>query len=155
VKRTTLSTGPKEQGEIKWRLELKTLIVVAGLMTKEGCVLVSQRKEDSPHGGLWEFPGGKVMEGEEPREALRRELKEELDIEVEVGRIFDAVFEPHPGGPLLLLAFRCGKVKGHLKPLGCADLRWVPLKDLVGLAMPPADEPIRKRLCSPEESALL
>ena len=95
------------------------------------------------------------MEGEEPREALRRELKEELDVEVEVGRIFDAVFEPHPEGPLLLLAFRCGKVKGHLKPLGCADLRWIPLKDLEGLAMPPADEPIRKRLCSPEESARL
>jgi 8-oxo-dGTP diphosphatase len=155
VKQTTLSTEPKEQGEIKWRLELKTLIVVAGLMIEEGNVLVSQRKEDSPHGGLWEFPGGKVMEGEEPREALRRELREELDIEVEVGRIFDAVFEPHPEGPLLLLAFRCGKVKGHLKPLGCADLRWVPLKDLEGLAMPPADEPIRKRLCSPEESARL
>ena len=95
------------------------------------------------------------MEGEEPREALRRELKEELDIEVEVGRIFDAVFEPHPEGPLLLLAFSCGKVKGHLKPLGCSDLRWVSLKELEGLAMPPADEPIRKRLCSPEESTRL
>ena len=150
-----LSTEPKEQVEIKWRPELKTLIVVAGLMIEEGNVLVSQRKEDSPHGGLWEFPGGKVMEGEEPREALRRELKEELDIEVEVGRIFDAVFEPHPEGPLLLLVFRCGKVKGNLKPLGCTDLRWVSLKDLEGLAMPPADEPIRKRLCSPKEGGFL
>jgi 8-oxo-dGTP diphosphatase len=134
---------------------MKTLIVVAGLMIEDGNVLVSKRREDSSHGGLWEFPGGKMMEGEEPREALRRELKEELDIEVEVGRIFDAVFEPHPRGSLLLLAFRCGKVKGHLKPLGCADLRWVPLKDLEELAMPPADESIRKRLCSPEEFARL
>ena len=134
---------------------MKTLIVVAGLMIEEGNVLVSQRKEDSPHGGLWEFPGGKVMEGEEPREALRRELKEELDIEVEVGRIFDAVFEPHPEGPLLLLAFCCSKAKGHPRPLGCADLRWVPLKALEGLAMPPADEQIRKRLISPDASAYL
>ena len=134
---------------------MKTLIVVAGLMIQESNVLVSQRKEDSPHGGLWEFPGGKVMEGEEPREALRRELKEELDIEVEVGRIFDAVFEPHPEGPLLLLAFRCRKMKGLLKSLGCADLRWVPLKDLEKLAMPPADEPIRKRLCSSKEDGFL
>jgi 8-oxo-dGTP diphosphatase len=155
VKQITLSTEQKERGETKWRPELKTLIVVAGLMIEEGCVLVSQRKEDSPHGGLWEFPGGKVMEGEEPREALRRELKEELDVEVEVGRIFDAVFEPHPEGPLLLLAFRCGKVRGHLKPLECADLRWVPLRDLEKLVMPPADEPIRKRLCSPEENGFL
>lgn len=149
-----LSTEPKEQGEIKWRLRLKTLIVVAGLMIEEGNALVSQRRENSPHGGLWEFPGGKVMEGEEPREALRRELKEELDIEVEVGRIFDAVFEPHPEGPLLLLAFRCGKVKGRLKPLGCEDLRWVPLRDLKELAMPPADQPIRRRLCSEEDGFL-
>ena len=134
---------------------MKTLIVVAGLIIQDRKVLVSQRKEDSPHGGLWEFPGGKVIEGEEPREALRRELKEELDIEVEVGRIFDAVFEPHPEGSLLLLAFRCRKMKGLFKPLGCADLRWVPLKDLEGLAMPPADEPIRKRLCSPEEDGFL
>lgn len=134
---------------------MKTLIVVAGLMIQDRKVLVTQRKEDSPHGGLWEFPGGKVMEGEEPREALRRELKEELGIEVEVGRIFDAVFEPHPEGPLLLLAFRCRKMKGFLKPLGCADLRWVPLKDLEKLAMPPADEPIRKRLCCPEEDGFL
>jgi 8-oxo-dGTP diphosphatase len=134
---------------------LETLIVVAGLMIEEGKVLVSQRKEDSPHGGLWEFPGGKVTEGEEPREALRRELKEELDIEVEVGRIFDAIFEPHPEGSILLLVFRCRKTKGNLKPLECADLRWVPLKDLEGLAMPPADEPVRKRLCSPDESARL
>ena len=55
---------------------MKTLIVVAGLMIEEGSALVSQRRENSPQGGLWEFPGGKVMEGEEPREALRRELKE-------------------------------------------------------------------------------
>jgi len=134
---------------------LKTLIVVAGVLTEEGKVLVTQRKEDSPHGGLWEFPGGKMMEGEEPREALRRELKEELDIEVEVGRISDAVFEAHLRDPILLLAFRCRKMKGHLKPLGCANLQWAHLKDLERLAMPPADDPIRKRLCSLEESDLL
>ena len=134
---------------------MKTLIVVAGVLTEEGKVLVTERKVDSPHGGLWEFPGGKVMEGEEPREALRRELKEELDIEVEVGRIFDAVIEPHLGDLILLLAFCCRKMKGHLKPLGCANLQWVHLKDLERLAMPPADNPIRKRLSSSEDTGLL
>jgi 8-oxo-dGTP diphosphatase len=124
-------------------------------MIQERNVLVSQRKKDSPHGGLWEFPGGKVMDGEEPREALRRELKEELGIEVAVGRIFDAVFEPHPESPLLLLAFRCRRIKGFLKPLGCSDFRWVRLKDLEKLPMPPADDPIRKRLCFPEDDGFL
>ena len=134
---------------------MKTIIVSAAVIIEQRRVLVTQRKADSPHGLLWEFPGGKVMEGEEPREALRRELKEELDIEVEVGRIFDAVFEPHPEGPILLLAFRCGKIKGYFKPIGCADLRWIPLKELERLSMPPADEPIRKRLCSAEEDSFL
>jgi len=149
------STEPKEQDGTESRGELKTLIVVAGVMMEEGKVLVTQRKEDSPHGLLWEFPGGKVMEGEEPREALRRELKEELDIEVEVGRIVDAVFKFHPKDPLLLLVFRCQRMKGLLKPLGCADLQWVSLHDLEGLAMPPADDSIRKQLCSPVQPDLL
>lgn len=129
---------------------MKTLMVVAGLMIEEGKVLVSKRKENSPHGGLWEFPGGKVMPEEEPREALRREIKEELDIDVEVGKIFEAVFDLAPGGPMLLLAYWCRRLKGLLKPLGCADLQWVSPENLKALAMPPADEPIRQRLCSPE-----
>lgn len=133
---------------------MKTLIVTAGMIVEQGKVLVTQRKEDSPHGLLWEFPGGKVKEGEEPREALRRELKEELDIEAEVGMIFEAVFHPYPD-PILLLAYRCRRDKGILKPLGCRDLRWVGLSELKGLVMPPADDPIRKHLCSSEKQLFL
>jgi 8-oxo-dGTP diphosphatase len=134
---------------------MKTLIVTAGVIIEQGKVLVTQRKEDSPHGLLWEFPGGKVKEGEEPREALRRELKEELDIEAEVGMIFEAVFHPYPKQPILLLAYCCRRDKGILKPLGCHDLRWVGLSELKGLAMPPADDPIRKHLCSSENQLVL
>lgn len=134
---------------------MKILIVVAGVMIEDGKVLVGRRREGSPHGGLWEFPGGKVSEGEEPREALRRELREELGIEVEVGRIFDAIFEPAAEDPMLLLAFRCQRLKGLIKPLACSDLRWVSLKELEELAMPPADDPIRQRLGSPEKDSLL
>jgi len=142
------SIGPRGQVGIEWRDELKTIIVTAGLIIEQGKVLVTQRKEESPHGLLWEFPGGKVMEGEEPREALRRELKEELDIDAEVGMIFEAVFHTYPEHPVLLLTYRCRIEKGTLKRLGCHDLRWVNLKGLEKLAMPPADNPVRKRLCS-------
>lgn len=133
---------------------MKTIIVTAGVIIEQGKVLVTQRKEDSHQGLLWEFPGGKVKEGEEPREALRRELKEELDIEVEVGMIFEAVYHPYPKYPILLLAYHCRIEKGVLKPLGCHDLRWVNLKELRELVMPPADDPIRKHLCSSEERLL-
>jgi 8-oxo-dGTP diphosphatase len=134
---------------------MKTIIVTAGLVIEQGKVLVTQRKADSPHGLLWEFPGGKVKEGEEPREALRRELKEELDIEAEVGTIFETVFHPYPNDPILLLVYQCRVEKGILKPLGCHDLRWVNLRELQRLVMPPADDPIRKHLCSSKEELLL
>jgi 8-oxo-dGTP diphosphatase len=136
------------------RDEMKTVIVAAALTMEHGKLLVTQRKKDSSHGLLWEFPGGKVKEGEDPREALRRELKEELDVEVEVGRLFDAVFYSYPEFPILLLVYRCRVEKGSLKPIECHDLRWVTLKELEALAMPPADDPIRKHLSSVERDVL-
>ncbi len=142
------STGRRNAAGIVLRDEMKTVIVAAALIIEEAKILVTQRKKDSPHGLLWEFPGGKVKEGEEPREALRRELMEELDVEAEVGMIFDAVFYPYPEYPILLLIYRCRVKKGPLKPIGCHDLRWVTLRELEKLAMPPADEPVRKRLGS-------
>jgi len=130
------------------RDEMKTIIVTAALIIEQDKILVTQRKKDSSYGLLWEFPGGKVKKGEEPREALRRELKEELDVEAEVGMIFDAVFHSSLEYSILLLVYRCWVEKSSLKPIGCHDLRWVKLKELETLAMPPADEPIRKCLCS-------
>jgi len=127
---------------------MKTVIVTAALITEQGKILVTQRKPGDSHGLLWEFPGGKVKEGEEPREALRRELKEELDVEVEPGMIFDAAFYSYPEYPILLLVYHCRIEKGSLKPIGCHDLRWVNLQELETLPMPPADEPIRKHLGS-------
>lgn len=129
---------------------MKAVIVAAALIIEVGKILVTQRKKDSPHGFLWEFPGGKVKEGEEPRRALRRELMEELDVEAEVGMIFDAIFYSYPEYPVLLLIYRCRIGKGVLKPIGCHDLRWVTLRELEKLAMPPADDPIRKHLGSLE-----
>ena len=129
---------------------MKILIVTAGVIIEQGKVLITQRKENAPHGLLWEFPGGKVKEGEEPREALRRELREELDIEAEVGMIFEAVFHNYPEHPILLLTYHCRIEKGIPRCLGCHDLRWVNSEELEKLPMPPADGPIRKRLCSPK-----
>jgi 8-oxo-dGTP diphosphatase len=127
---------------------MKTIIVTAGLIVEERKVLVAQRKEGSSHGLLWEFPGGKVEEGEEPRQALRRELKEELGIEVKVGKMFEALLHFYPEYPILLLAYHCRIEKGIPKPLGCRECRWVNLEELKGLAMAQADEPVQRHLCS-------
>ena len=150
-----LSIWRRKEAVIASRDEMKTVIVTAALIIEQGKILVTQRKEDSSHGLLWEFPGGKVKEREEPREALGRELKEELDVEVEVGMLFDAVFHSYPEYPILLLVYRCRIVKGSLKPIGCHDLRWVSLREVEKLAMPPADDPIRKHLSSSEKGLSL
>jgi 8-oxo-dGTP diphosphatase len=131
---------------------MKTVIVTAGVIIEGKKVLVAQRMEDALHGLLWEFPGGKAKEGEDPREALRRELKEELDIDVEVENIFEVVFHSYPEYPILLLAYGCRVKQGVPKPVGCKALRWFNLKELNELALAPADEPIRKRLVSLEGS---
>jgi len=127
---------------------MKTIIVAAALMIEQGKILVTQRREGAHFGLFWEFPGGKVQEGEEPRQALCRELEEELGIEAEVGEIFDAVFHVYPEYPVLLLVYRCQVRKGDPRPLGCRDLRWVDLEGLDEIAMPPADDPIRRKLRS-------
>src|SRR4030043_2017217 len=111
-----LSIGPRKQAAIALRDELKTIIVTAGVIIEKKKVLVAQRMEGALRGRLWEFPGGKVEDGEDPREALRRELKEELDVEVEVGKLFEAVFYSYPEFPLLLLVYCCRVEKGSLKP---------------------------------------
>ena len=141
-----LSTGQRRRAGIAPRDEMKTVIVTAALISERDRILVTQRKKGSSHGLLWEFPGGKVEEGEDPRGALKRELKEELDVEAEVGRIFDAVFHSYPEYPVLLLVYRCRIDKGSLKPIGCHDLRWVSLEELGELAIPHADDIIREHL---------
>ena len=150
-----LSTGLNEGVETGQRDEMKTLLVVAGLVIEQGRVLMTQRREDSLHGLLWEFPGGKMEEGEEPRQALKRELEEELGIEVEVGRFFEATFYLYPEFPLLLLVYHCRIVRGVARPLKARDLRWVNLQQMKELTLPPADEPIRKSLSSSQEEVLL
>ena len=146
-----LSTGQRRPAGTARRDEMRTVIVTAALIIEQGRILITQRKKGSSHELLWEFPGGKVNEAEDPTEALRRELREELDVEAEVGMIFDAVFYLYPEYPILLLVYRCQIDKGSLKPLGCHDLRWVTLKELGELPMPPADDPIRKHLGSSEK----
>ena len=140
------STAPREQAETGLRHEMKTVFVTAAVVVENGKVLVTQRKEGDSHGLLWEFPGGKVKEREEPREALERELREELGVEAKAVGLLEAVYYVYPEFPILLLAYRCHIKKGIPRPIGCRDLRWVTWEDLRKLPMPPADDPIRERL---------
>lgn len=127
------------------------MIVAAGMVLDRGRLLLTQRKEDAHQPLLWEFPGGKVEEGEAPKKALQRELREELRIEVEVGRIFEVTFHTYPEHHVLLLFYPCRIREGVPQPIGCRDLRWFSLGEMNALPMPAADDALRKRLHSLEE----
>jgi len=144
------SIGPRGQGGIVSKHETQTLIVAAAVIFEKGKVLVTQRNENAFHRLLWEFPGGKVRANEEPREALQRELREELGVEARVGNLFDLVYHVYPEFPILLLVYECIIERGIPKPLECRDLRWAEVQDVLTLSMPAADEPIRRHLVALE-----
>ena len=118
-------------------------VVVAAIIERGGRLLVSQRGPEVGQPGRWEFPGGKRERGEGDRQALARELHEELGISLSVG--------PHvwtaTAGPLELRFFRCPWTAGQRpRALGSVQFRWVRREDLPGLSFPPADTPLVRAL---------
>lgn len=117
------------------------IAVVAGLIVRDGKLLIAQRPGDKHMGGRWEFPGGKIEKGESPEKALARELSEELGIEVKVGRIYHAVMHSYPEKDVLLMFYRCSLISGQPEPIEEADVRWIEEKELRAYDWAEADIP--------------
>ncbi len=118
--------------------------VVCGVITdSEGKVLACRRGEGRHLAGLWEFPGGKVDEGETPEAALARELKEELGVSVTVGEMLEAVVEWTDGVVSIRLAgYWCRISDGEPVALEHEELRWCKVSALAGLEWAEADVPL-------------
>jgi len=133
--------------------------VTAGIVVRGNKVLVVQRGPASRHALLWEFPGGKIEEGENPRQCLRRELQEELGVLVATGERFEIVYHRYEDMRILLLSYLCRLVRGEPQALHCHSVRWVTQQELKALTMTEADIPLRNALCQsgglPESSALM
>lgn len=123
-------------------------LVVAGLIIGDDRrVMITQRRADQALPLQWEFPGGKVEPGESPTAALARELREEIGIDVVVGRIWDVLFHAYPEFDLVMLVYACRIATGQPRAVEVADLVWVACSDLPGAwDILPADRPLVDRL---------
>lgn len=124
---------------------MKTILVVAVvLIDRDGRVLLSQRPSGKSMAGLWEFPGGKVENGEVPEEALIRELNEELGIDTWSSCLAPLSFASHSYKDfhLLMPVFVCRKWVGSPTPMEGQALKWVNRDKLKDYPMPPADIPM-------------
>lgn len=125
---------------------MKIIEVAAGLVFRDGKLLITQRPAGGHLAGLWEFPGGKREPEESFEQALHRELMEELGIEVEVRDRIESITHSYPEKTVELQFFRCVWKRYEPQALGCPDFRWVSRQELAGHEFPAADARLLERL---------
>lgn len=123
--------------------------VVAAVVRRDARYLVARRPAGKRHGGLWEFPGGKVTAGETDRDALERELREELDVSlVAVG---PPLYEARDPGTAFLIRFRPVRIRGEPRAREHSELRWASVAELRDLPLAPGDARfVREELGDPD-----
>lgn len=134
----------------------KVVHVVAGLIHREGKLLICQRRADGSFPLKWEFPGGKVEEGESDVDALRRELREELTIEMREAALVYQHTHSYTKGPIVSLRFYLIRnFDGEAKNVVFEKISWVQVSDLGRVDFLEGDRPIIKRLLMASDSPLL
>jgi len=135
-------------------VDASPVIVSAAVILEGDHVLLTRRKRGTHLEGAWEFPGGKVEPGEDPRAALRRELAEEIGVVALAGDVLEVTFHRYPAKDVLLLFYEARLEEGSPAPraLDVAEVRWAALADLSDELFPPADiavlAKVRARLSS-------
>jgi A/G-specific adenine glycosylase len=117
-------------------------VTAAVIRGYDGRLLIAQRKPDAMLGGLWEFPGGKCRPGETLPDCLRREIGEELGLEIEVGPYLTTIDHGYTHFRISLHVFECRHLDGEPRALDCAAWRWVSADELGGFAFPVTDRKI-------------
>jgi 8-oxo-dGTP diphosphatase len=122
--------------------------VAAGLVFRDGKLLITQRPPASHLGGLWEFPGGKREAGESFEQCLRRELAEELGIEVQVHELVEDLVHHYPERSVHLKFFRCRWLRHEPRAILCHDWKWIGPEQLTEHQFPAADARLLEKLRS-------
>lgn len=120
---------------------MTTTLVAAAVLVERGRVLLTQRKRGAHLEGLWEFPGGKVEDGEDPKDALARELREEVGIDAAIGDVVDVTFHRYESKSVLLLFYAATRRAGSPEPraIDVAALEWGDASALDPARFPAAD----------------
>lgn len=125
---------------------MKIIPVTCALIIHQGKVLAAQRSESMDLPGKWEFPGGKVEEGEDPKDGLIREIREELAIDIQVKAALTPVEYAYPTKTIRLLPFVALWIGGHIRLAEHAQWAWYDQNQLFSLDLAPADLPILHEL---------
>ena len=124
---------------------MKRIEVVAAVIVRDGEVLATRRGYGEWQ-GWWEFPGGKMEAGESPQDALRREIREELDAEIEVGRLLETVEWDYPSFHLTMHCFICSLVSGSMNLNEHEAAAWLTKENIGSVKWLPADEGLIGRI---------
>jgi mutator protein MutT len=122
------------------------LNVVAAVIADGDRFLLTRRQQGVHLEGMWEFPGGKIDPGESHADALRREIREELDADVALDALLLETSHTYPDRTVTLFFYRCHLI-GIPRPMLGQEMRWVMREELPSLGFPPADDELIKLLC--------
>lgn len=118
---------------------MKTIRVVAAVIKKENKIFCTQRGYGD-FKGYWEFPGGKIEDGETPQEALIREIKEELDVDISIGKMIKTIEYDYPEFHLSMDCFWCELISGEIELKEHEDAKWLDKGNIDSVDWLPADK---------------
>lgn len=128
------------------------IIVAAAIIRRSAHILLTRRKPGAHLANLWEFPGGKLEPGESLKDALQRELREELGIDVTVGDEYYSTVHHYSSKSVALHFFNCTIIQGEPRAIDVAEFRWVRPSELHSYEFPEADLELVERLARPHPS---
>jgi 8-oxo-dGTP diphosphatase len=126
----------------------KEVDVVAALIAKQGKVFLAQRRLGDRFALLWEFPGGKVEPDETQEQALKREIKEELDLDIKVGELISIFYDELPSFKIKVYLYRVTQVKGSPFLRECRDWCFIDIDNINTIKLAPVDRKIHRYLLS-------
>ena len=132
--------GKEESFPVKTKIQYEKMDVAIGIIRRKGKILIQKRPLKSRMGGLWEFPGGKLEKDEKPETGLVRELREELDVQIKVGKKYQTIRHAYTRFRVTLHPFECTIKKGNPKPISSSELNWISPSKLIDYAFPSANK---------------